>query len=490
MTLTLPSLRGRRTGVAPRPQARASVRLVDGLAGVLATRTTRRGFLQRTAVVGSALAVAPAQYVLRPGTAYAAVCGPDASCSSGYTAFCCTVNGGYNRCPPGNFVGGWWKADGSGFCCGRPRYYVDCHEPCTRCTSGCSTGSFCRGCTECSCRCSGSTGCDQRKTCCNYFRYGQCRQDIACSGPVTCRVVSCTPPWQQYDCSTASATDNRTRDHSADCLPGPCAGDIAEHHSVLGGAGGILGRPLHGERATPDGVGRYVAYERGSIYWTSGTGAWAVWGAIRDRYRTLRWEASPLGYPTSDEQATSDGRGRVGRFQRGSIVWSPAHGAVEVYGDIHARWRALGAERSVLGHPVAGEAAAPRGGRVSRFERGAVLWTSATGARAVYGAILGQYEVLGGPEGFLGYPVGDEEAASTGRVSRFESGRVYWSAATGAHEVHGTILVRYLAEEGPGGALGFPVGDEEDAPGGKVSRFRRGRIVWAAATNTTRVEPA
>ena len=41
-----------------------------------------------------------------PGTAYAALCGPDASCSSGWTAFCCTVNGGQNTCPPGSMPGG------------------------------------------------------------------------------------------------------------------------------------------------------------------------------------------------------------------------------------------------------------------------------------------------------------------------------------------------------------------------------------------------
>ena len=489
MSLTLPSLRGRRSrATGPGAHPRASARLVDGLAGVLEARTSRRGFLVRTAVVGSALAVAPARYVLRPGTAYAAVCGGDASCTSAYSAFCCTINGGYNRCPPGHLVGGWWKADGSGFCCGRPRYYVDCHEPCTRCTTGCASGAFCEGCTSCSCRCSGSTGCDQRKTCCNHFRYGQCRQDVACTGPVTCRFVTCTPPWQQYDCSAASATDNRTHDHSADCLPGQCAGPIAERHSVLGGATGVLGRALHDERSTPDGVGRYVEYERGLIYWTPATGAWAVWGAIRARYAALRWEVSPLGYPTSDEQATSDGRGRVSRFQHGSIVWSPAHGAVEVYGDIHRRWRALGAERSVVGHPVRGEAPAPGGGRVSVFERGVVLWAGRTGAHAVLGAILGRYDALGGPGGFLGYPLTDEEPIGTGRVNRFVGGHVYWSAATDAHEVHGAILARYLAEGGPTGPLGFPVTDEEDAPGGRASRFQRGRIWWSSATGTTTVE--
>ena len=39
-------------------------------------RSSRRSFLVKSAVVGSALAVNPLRYLLRPGTAYAAVCGP------------------------------------------------------------------------------------------------------------------------------------------------------------------------------------------------------------------------------------------------------------------------------------------------------------------------------------------------------------------------------------------------------------------------------
>jgi len=194
---------------------------------VLSRRTSRRGFLARTAVVGSALAVAPVTYALRPGTAYAAVCGDGASCTSGWTAFCCTVNNGVNRCPPGTFAGGWWKADGSAYCCEggqrRPRYIIDCHG---RCSCSCAPGSnFCASeCVSCRCRCAGTATCDQRKTCCNNFRYGQCHQELACSGPVACRMVTCTPPYQLYEaCRSTSATDNRTVTHNAPCAGVPCA---------------------------------------------------------------------------------------------------------------------------------------------------------------------------------------------------------------------------------------------------------------------------
>ena len=99
--------------------------LVDRVAKVLASHTDRRGFLRRSAIVGSAIAVNPVTYALRPVSAYAAACqcrGPSAcgsACCDGYTEFCCTLTG-VNTCPAGTFFGGWWKADGTGFCAGAP----------------------------------------------------------------------------------------------------------------------------------------------------------------------------------------------------------------------------------------------------------------------------------------------------------------------------------------------------------------------------------
>jgi len=185
----------------------------------LARRTTRRSFLVRMTMGATALAVAPLQFILRPGTAYAVVCeqcggGP---CCDGYTEFCCVLNG-QNACPPGDFSGGWWKADGSAYCGGGPRYYVDCHAPCTHC--GCSNGPFCGPeCVDCGCGC---PSCANRRQCCANFRYGQCHQEIACAGPITCRVASCDPPYVwDNSCAATSATDNATLTHTAGCLSQP-----------------------------------------------------------------------------------------------------------------------------------------------------------------------------------------------------------------------------------------------------------------------------
>ena len=76
--------------------------LAERASEVLASRVSRRSFVVRMAIAGSALAVGPLRYLLRPGTAYAVVCGQcgGGPCCDGYTEFCCVLNG-TNACPPG-----------------------------------------------------------------------------------------------------------------------------------------------------------------------------------------------------------------------------------------------------------------------------------------------------------------------------------------------------------------------------------------------------
>ena len=202
-------------------------RLVERGARVLENRLDRRGFLVRSAMAGSALAAVPGRYLLRPGSAYAAICSCSGSscdcgalCCDGYTEFCCTITGS-NTCPSGSITAGWWKADGSGFCdvsgSPRPRYYLDCNARCGSC--GCGGSGLCAGsCSGTGCGCANGS-CGNRKAGCTRFRYGQCNQGVACVGPIICRVVTCTPPWQlDPACTTTTLTDNNTRFHNRPCL--------------------------------------------------------------------------------------------------------------------------------------------------------------------------------------------------------------------------------------------------------------------------------
>jgi hypothetical protein len=193
----------------------AGNRLMAAVTGFLTSRTSRRGFLVRSALAGSAFAVAGCGYGLKKGPAYARItdCPPGSLCrSDGYTEFCCSINGGYNACPPDSIPAGWWKADSSYWCHGGPRWYVDCNQVCCGPQTG---GGFCQGCSECRC----GPGCDNRKVYCNYFRYGQCRQDVPVVGPIACRLSFCEPaPLSYLGCTGPELRDNDTAGHITACL--------------------------------------------------------------------------------------------------------------------------------------------------------------------------------------------------------------------------------------------------------------------------------
>lgn len=214
--------------------------LATRAAEAVATRLDRRNFLRRTTMVATALAAAPADFILRPITAYAAACGCSgsncdcaATCCDGYTEFCCTFNG-ENTCPPGTLAAGWWKADGTAFCGGAARYYLDCNATCGSC--GCGANGLCDGaCTGTSCGCA-LGDCNRRKAGCTVFRYGQCHQEEPCLGPIVCRVVTCTPPWQlDASCTTTPRTDDFTGSHDAPCLHDDPFGALDSVRLVPGG---------------------------------------------------------------------------------------------------------------------------------------------------------------------------------------------------------------------------------------------------------------
>jgi uncharacterized protein with LGFP repeats len=164
------------------------------------------------------------------------------------------------------------------------------------------------------------------------------------------------------------------------------AGPIAAHYQQLGGASSYLGTPVGGEYATAGG-GRAQNYTGGAIYWSSGTGAHAVHGAILAKYHALGGPASFLGYPTTDETGTPDGIGRYNHFngQGGwpaSIYWTPSTGAHEIHGAIRAKWASMSWERGPLGYPTSDEFGVT-GGRRSNFQHGNITWIAAAGTLIV-----------------------------------------------------------------------------------------------------------
>jgi putative cell wall-binding protein len=357
MTLLLPD--GDRSSAAPAGARPLAVRLADGATRLLAPRRDagRRSFLKRAALVGTALAVNPLDFVLRPQSAYATVCGPSNECANGWTAFCCTINGGANTCPPGSYVAGWWKVSSSAFCRGEDRYIVDCNRlPQATCSCRCATGA-----------------CDRRRVCCNNFRYGQCNQQIAGTTPVVCRVVICTPPWE-WDpaCTTTVRTDERTRDHSSTCLYGPDPTEIQVVYQDLGLVGSALGAVVGTEMAGPDG-GAWQRYAQGVITRSTTLGVAVLVGPAGLAYTESGGPDGPLGY-VAGEPVDVPG-GQVVPTERGAIyTTAPADGSegevLLLHGPLHDAHQARGGAGGWLGLPTTSVASAPGGRQRVDFASG------------------------------------------------------------------------------------------------------------------------
>jgi hypothetical protein len=175
---------------------------------------SRRRLLERFALAGSAFAVAPVRYLLRPGTAWAVIgpddCSPSTRCNDGYTAFCCEIDQGRNLCPNHTYVAGWWKCteySGRGLCGDQGfRYYVDCNRH--------PGQGFPRG-----CHCAGDR-CHRRRVDCNHFRYGQCNTQVLGTTEVACRVVVCQHPANVpgFNCNRTYMEDDTTCVHDTACL--------------------------------------------------------------------------------------------------------------------------------------------------------------------------------------------------------------------------------------------------------------------------------
>jgi uncharacterized protein with LGFP repeats len=267
-------------------------------------------------------------------------------------------------------------------------------------------------------------------------------------------------------------------------------GAVAQKWLALGGPGSFLGYPVAAPKALT-GKGTVSRFQHGWIYASPGTGAHPVHGWIGALWQSMGYERSALGYPTSGEQRAPDGVGVFQTFTGGVVYSSPRGGARAVQGPIEDKWTRLGGLSSWIGPPVTNQLTMPDGrGRASVFASGAAIyWSPGTGAFEVHGWIRDLYSSLGAERSFLGYPTSDETpvAGTPAVVATFQGGRIYSSPRTGAREVHGLILGRYLQLGGPTSALGLPTSNEYGVRDGRRSDFQHGSITFNSRTGALTV---
>jgi hypothetical protein len=168
----------------------------------------------------------------------------------------------------------------------------------------------------------------------------------------------------------------------------------------------------------------------------------------------------------------------------GLAFWTASTDAID------AKYQALGGASSLLGAPTTAEQGTPDGiGRFRVYDNGSIYWTAQTGAFEVHGQIRDEYKAVGWEAGILGYPITDETGTpdGVGRYNVFQQGSIYWTPETGAHEVHGRIRDAWKDAGREAGELGYPISDEYAVTGGRRSDFQHGSITWDSATDQTSI---
>ncbi|MCW2578111.1 MAG: Glucose/sorbosone dehydrogenase [Modestobacter sp.] len=140
--------------------------------------------------------------------------------------------------------------------------------------------------------------------------------------------------------------------------------------------------------------------------------------------------------------------------------------------------------RAVLGAPTAPEAG-DEALRYRTYAGGRLYWSSAAGAHELHGQILETYLADGGHLRY-GEPLTDETSTpdGVGRFNHFAAlgASIYWTPSTGAHVVEGAIRDRWAALGWERSYLGYPTSDEYPVPGGRRSDFQGGYVTWNATT--------
>lgn len=137
-----------------------------------------------------------------------------------------------------------------------------------------------------------------------------------------------------------------------------------------------LGKRLSPELPTPDGRGRFSAFENGHIYWTPEYGARPIPAHLFETWAELGFETGPLGYPTDYHGVLTDGD--VQAFEHGVLYRKYGKPGFYVTGAIGEKYRKLGWEMGALGWPVSNEikkmGATQPGLVYQNFEKGTLAW--------------------------------------------------------------------------------------------------------------------
>ncbi len=292
-------------------------------------------------------------------------------------------------------------------------------------------------------------------------------------------------------------------------------GAILDKYRALGGpADSDLGFPNIDEgpgRVSPDSRNTtFSAGDKPVIFWTPDAGAWVVRGPINAAWDTLGGSAGVLGVPTADEtyngavisqtftggQVSYDTDSKQFTTEPPDLAGQLANLSVptDATSSINTAWRAAGGASGPLGLRQGDQKVIGDNGAEQDFAGGKIFFAPDTGAHVISGAILAEYESLGGPTGELGFPsAGEADGGVPGsRVSAFggaDGPVIFWTAEHGAVPVRGAMKAAWDKLGGAAGALGVPVSGQNTDGDVVTQKFSGGQISFDTKKNTFSSDP-
>ena len=240
------------------------------------------------------------------------------------------------------------------------------------------------------------------------------------------------------------------------------------------------------------GVYSYTSYLRGPLKHADiyAKTAWVAQYGARMGFDSFSTNSRGWQYTSSGKVDGISGNVDMNAFGNKEYVnggSSNSATSYEVKGNMGVEWRSIGAEKSVIGKPIANEVCDWTQGRVNcyqNFENGAISWTPSTGAHYTTGAIRKEWARRNYEHGVLGYPIEDEKKLSNDwKYQRFQNGDI-WSRGTKESRIVLYNLRDSFYKNGGYSSLGGPVADEESmGRGWWRQRFQYGDVWSKDGTN-------
>ncbi|GLY48076.1 hypothetical protein [Lentzea sp. NBRC 102530] len=201
-------------------------------------------------------------------------------------------------------------------------------------------------------------------------------------------------------------------------------GDIEAKFVQQGGPGGHAGYPISGVK--PVGTGTYAQFRNAvEIYHSAATGAHWLSGGLRDHLQVNGGVTGPLGFPTSDQFATTGRNGLYVLFGPSKVIlWGPTTGARVVQDQYLAKLRADGDVRD-YGLPETGIAqVGPY--NFQQFQDASIFDGNGRNTITIGWDFRRGWWQLGGYSGFLGMATTDVYWIADGVIGQnFDGGYLY-----------------------------------------------------------------